>query len=96
CLFVRLRRCGNGCIERLCARYRALKTNDNPAQSGMSFSGNRLTTGLDFCLRFTTTAHPVSAAHGACIDLDAGRALETLKSGSRPVLGRRRVLQLSI
>jgi hypothetical protein len=42
CLFVRLRRCGNRCIVRLCASRHALKTNENPAQSGMLFSANRL------------------------------------------------------
>jgi hypothetical protein len=42
CLFVRLRRCGKRCIVRLCAHRHALKTNENPAQSGMLFSGNRL------------------------------------------------------
>jgi hypothetical protein len=43
CLFVRLRRCGNRYIVRLCAYRHALKTNENPAQSGMLFSANRLT-----------------------------------------------------
>jgi hypothetical protein len=42
CLFVRLRRCGNRYIVRLCAYRHALKTNENPAQSGMLFSVNRL------------------------------------------------------
>jgi hypothetical protein len=45
CLFVRLRRCGNRYIVRLCAYGHALKTNDNPAQSGMLFSANRLRYG---------------------------------------------------
>jgi len=42
CLFARLRRRANSDIVRLCACWRALKTNENPAQSGISISGNRL------------------------------------------------------
>ena len=36
------RRCAAGCIAPLCVRRRALKTDENPARSGRSFSGNRL------------------------------------------------------
>jgi hypothetical protein len=42
CLFVRLLCRDNSYIARLCACYRFLKTNENPAQSGSFFSGNRL------------------------------------------------------
>ncbi|MER2515882.1 MAG: multidrug effflux MFS transporter [Candidatus Accumulibacter phosphatis] len=42
CLFARLRCCDNSYIVRLCACCRALKTTENPAQSGTFFSGNRL------------------------------------------------------
>ncbi|MCG6868657.1 MAG: hypothetical protein LJE91_08000, partial [Gammaproteobacteria bacterium] len=42
CLFVRPLCCDNRYIVRLCACCRALMTNENPARSGMSFSGNRL------------------------------------------------------
>jgi hypothetical protein len=42
CLFVRLLCRDNSYIARLCACYRFLKTNENPAQSGTFFSGNLL------------------------------------------------------
>ena len=41
-LLVRLRRCANSTIARYAAAARALKPNQNPAQSGIFFSGNRL------------------------------------------------------
>jgi hypothetical protein len=45
CLFVRLLCRDNSYIARLCACHRFLKTNENPAQSGAFFSGNRLNGG---------------------------------------------------
>ncbi len=42
CLFARLLCRGNSYIVRLCACCRSLKTGENPAQSGMFFPGNRL------------------------------------------------------
>jgi hypothetical protein len=42
CLFIRLLCRDNSYIVRLCACYRSLKTNENPAQPGIFFSGNRL------------------------------------------------------
>ena len=44
CLFACLLRRVNSYIVRLCACCPSLKTNENPARSGMSFSDNRLTT----------------------------------------------------
>ncbi len=37
-LFVRLLRCKNGCIARLCAHFYALQTNKNPASFGYIYS----------------------------------------------------------
>jgi hypothetical protein len=48
CLFVRLLCRDNSYIARLCACYRFLKTNENPAQSGTFFSGNRLNADIAF------------------------------------------------
>jgi hypothetical protein len=58
CLFVRLLSRDNSYIARLCACYRFLKTNKNPAQSGTFFSGNRLivrrTDGAAYRLQVTS------------------------------------------
>jgi hypothetical protein len=64
CLFVRLLCRDNSYIARLCACYRFLKTNENPAQSGTFFSGNRLITlnhqGNRNEFRFTLGVRPRS------------------------------------
>ena len=45
CLFARLPRCDSSHIALLCSFCHALKTNENPTQSGNFVSANRLSNG---------------------------------------------------
>jgi hypothetical protein len=78
CLFVRLLCRDNSYIARLCACYRYLKTNENPAQSGTFFSGNRLKTSASAISSLPTTGARWGTRRGSTEKLRKPRPTSSL------------------